>query len=204
MAHRQRGAAVVRRPDQLCRAQRPARGRGVAAVRPARFFRRPDAVTGCFPFDADCVFYWPDVDRLVPATAALEPIEIFPACVLLPRPLLDLPHPDSRVVNELGLDQQQRRSYFEVWLEVRDYGIPGDSVYYTRFSKLFGWPHLVQTDLQRFESDDDARLMLQVDAYCNGEDSHGWGPGGSLYYVLAKVDLRARRFERCELEGQFT
>lgn len=43
------------------------------------FFGDHDAVTGCFPFDSHCVFYWPNVERLAPAKADLEPIEVFPA-----------------------------------------------------------------------------------------------------------------------------
>jgi len=56
----------------------------------------------------------------------------------------------------------------------------------------------------RFDTSDDARLLLQVDSYCNGEDTQGWGPGGSLYYVLSEQDLRAHNYESCEFEGQFT
>jgi uncharacterized protein YwqG len=168
------------------------------------FFGDHDAVTGCFPFDSHCVFYWPDAERLIQAKAPIEPLEIFPACALAPRPLIDLPHPDSTAVGGFGLNKQQREAYFDVWLDVRQYGIPSDYAPYASFSKLLGWPALVQQDIGMFESRDDARLLLQVDAYCNGETSHGWGPGGSLFYVLTDADLRARVFGRCELEGQFT
>jgi uncharacterized protein YwqG len=168
------------------------------------FFGDHDAVMGCFPFDSHCVFHWPDVDRLVPAKSELDPIKVFPSCALVPRPLIDLPYPDSRAVGDLNLNEHQRRSYFDVWQEVRDHGIPGDCAYYASFSKLLGWPALVQSELQRFDTKDDARLLLQVDHYCNGEEVHDWGPGGSLYYVLPERDLRARIFEGCELEGQFT
>lgn len=163
-----------------------------------------DAVTGCFPFDDHGVFFWPDADILVPAKAAIDPIETFPCCALLPRPLLDLPHPFSHAVHKLGLNKQQQGLYFDTWLEVRQYGIPRECVAYAGYSKLLGWPHLVQSDLDRFETTSDARLLLQVDKYCNGEVLHGWGPGGSLYYVLPEQDLRAQVFEGCELEGQFT
>jgi hypothetical protein len=40
--------------------------------------------------------------------------------------------------------------------------------------------------------------------YCNGEELHGWAPGGSLYYRLSERDLRAGRYQNCEFEGQFT
>jgi len=168
------------------------------------FFGDHDAVTGCFPFDSHCVFYWPDTERLIQAKAPIEPLETFPTCALAPRPLIDLPHPDSTAVGGFGLNKQQREAYFDVWLDVRHYGIPSDYAPYASFSKLLGWPALVQHDIGMFESRDDARLLLQVDAYCNGETSHGWGPGGSLFYVLTDPDLRARVFARCELEGQFT
>jgi uncharacterized protein YwqG len=168
------------------------------------FFGDHDAVTGCFPFDHDCVFYWPDIARLVPAKAAIEPLETFPCCALTPRPLVDLPHPFSSAIEDLNLNERQQQSYFDAWLEIRGHGIPHDVVNFAGFSKLLGWPALVQHDLDQFESGDQARLLLQVDKYCNGEEYHSWGPGGSLYYVLSERDLRFRAYERCELEGQFT
>jgi uncharacterized protein YwqG len=168
------------------------------------FFGDHDAVMGCFPFAVGGVYLWPDVDRFVPAKSRIDPIEVFPSCALVPRPILDLPHPFSRAVGELGLNEQQQKSYFDVWLEIRDHGVPRDCVGYAGFSKLVGWPHLVQHDLEKFQSEEDARLLLQVDSYCNGEARHGWGPGGSLYYLLSERDLRARAYERCEFEGQFT
>ncbi len=168
------------------------------------FFGDHDAVQGCEPFGPAGVHLWPDVDRLVPAKAQIDPIEVFPSCALVPRPILDLPHPFSRAVSKLGLNEQQQKSYFDVWLEVRDHGIPPACVGYASFSKLLGWPDLVQSDLWRFQDEGDARLLLQVDEYCNGEELHGWGPGGSLYYLLADRDLRAGRYEACEFEGQFT
>jgi uncharacterized protein YwqG len=168
------------------------------------FFGDNDAATGCFPFGSDCVFYWPDVERLIEAKASIEPLEIFPTCALAPRPLIDLPHPDSTAVGGFGLNKQQRQSYFDVWLEANRHGIPSDVAPYASFSKLLGWPALVQNDVGMFERRDAARLLLQVDAYCNGEAAHGWGPGGSLFYVLSDADLQAHAFTRCELEGQFT
>jgi uncharacterized protein YwqG len=168
------------------------------------FFGDHDAVTGCFPFDHDCVFYWPDVARLVPAESAIEPLETFPGCALTPRPLVDLPHPLSSAIEDLRLTSTEWQSYFDAWLEIRGHGIPRDVVRFAGFSKLFGWPDLVQHDLDQFESDDRARLLLQVDKYCSGEEWHDWAPGGSLFYVISELNLRSRAFERCELEGQFT
>jgi hypothetical protein len=101
-----------------------------------------------------------------------------------PRPILDLPHPFSHAVSKLQLGKEEQEAYFDAWLEIREHGIPRECVHYAGFSKLLGWPHLLQNDLWRFESQDDARLLLQVDSYCNGETLHGWGTGGSLYYLL--------------------
>jgi uncharacterized protein YwqG len=168
------------------------------------FFGDHDAVTGCFPFDSHCVFYWRHVERLVPAKVHPDPITVFPVCALVPRPILDMPYPDSDAVGEFDLNKQQRRSYFDVWQEIRNYGIPRDCASYASFSKLLGWPALVQNELQMFDSRGAERLLLQVDHYWNGETAHYWGPGGSLFYVIPAADLRARVFAHCELEGQFT
>jgi uncharacterized protein YwqG len=168
------------------------------------FFGDHDALTGCFPFDNHCVFYWPDVHGLIQAKLPVESIETFPVCAIVPRPLLDLPHPDSVAVGGLGLNKHQREAYFDIWLDARHYGIPSDYASYASFSKLLGWPAFLQNEIEMFESHAAARLLLQVDAYCNGETAHYWAPGGSLFYVLPDADLRAHAFARCELEGQFT
>jgi uncharacterized protein YwqG len=168
------------------------------------FFADYEALVGAFPFGDHCAFYWPDVAKLVPPAVAIEPLEIFPTCAVVQRSIVDLPHPHSRVVRELGMNEQLRKAYFDVWMGVRDYGIPSDCVGHAGFSKMFGWPDLVQNDFLEFAPDRDDRLLLQVDRYCNGEEAHNWGPGGTLYYYLSASDLRAGHFERCELEGQFT
>ena len=107
-------------------------------------------------------------------------------------------------MSDLTLTEDQQKAYHEAWLDIRNHGIPKASIGYAGFSKLLGWPDLVQGDLGRFETDENARLLLQVDTYCNGEDAQDFGPGGSLYYVLPEEDLHAHRYENCEFEGQFT
>jgi hypothetical protein len=59
------------------------------------FFGDHDAVQGCDSLGMSAVYHWPDVDRLVAAQPPIEPILIFPACAMAPRPILDLPHPFS-------------------------------------------------------------------------------------------------------------
>ncbi len=168
------------------------------------FFGDHDAVQGCDFHGMSAMYHWPDVDRLVAAVPPIEPSMVFPACAVAPRPVLDVPHPFSHAVNKLRLGNEDRESYFDAGLEIREHGIPRDCVRHTGFSKLLGWPHLLQNDLWRFETQDDARLLLQVDSYCDGETVHVWGTGGSLYYVIAERDLRARVYSGCEFEGQFT
>jgi hypothetical protein len=127
------------------------------------FFGDHDAVTGCFPFRDHCVFHWQEIDQLVPAKARLDPVEVFPSCALVPWPILDLPHPDSVAVGQLNLTERQRRLYLDAWQEIRDHGIPQDCAHYASFSKLLGWPALVQSEVQMFESKAAARLLLQAD-----------------------------------------
>jgi hypothetical protein len=129
---------------------------------------------------------------------------VFPSCALVPRPILDLPDPNSRTIRDMKLSEGEKSLYYEVWEAVRYHGVPDGLAGYCGFSKLLGWPALVQNDLDCFEDRGVVRLLLQVDQYCNGEELHSWPPGGSLYYVLPEADLRAQVFEGCELEGQFT
>jgi Domain of unknown function (DUF1963) len=122
------------------------------------FFGDHDAVQGCDSLDMSAVYHWPGADRLVAAQPPIEPILIFPACAMAPRPILDLPHPFSHAVSKLQLGKEEREAYFDAWLEIREHGIPRECVRYAGFSKLLGWPHLLQNDLWRFESQDDARV----------------------------------------------
>jgi hypothetical protein len=125
------------------------------------------------------------------------------ACALAFRPLTDLPDPYSRAVAELLSDDEQLSQYRALHNAVRHHGIPEDVRGYCGLSKLLGWPHLVQQyDLDT--TGDGLRLLLQLDDYSNGDDSEGWGPGGSLYFLIRDEDLRERRFDRCEFEIQFT
>jgi uncharacterized protein YwqG len=169
------------------------------------FFGDFDAVMASLS-ETIAVYHWTEMDGLVPATAPIEPSMVFPSCVLAMRPLLDLPHPFSRIVRELNLNKGQASRYFDEWEAVRHHGIPDGAEPHCSFSKLLGWPALLQNDLGHFayEWEKDPRLLLQVDGYSNGEEWHEWGLSGSLYFVLPERDLRERRYDRCELEFQIT
>jgi uncharacterized protein YwqG len=169
------------------------------------FFGDHDAVMACRFEARDIeVHHWPDIERLTPAVPPIEPALVFPVCALALRPLIDLPDPFSRAAQDLLPDARRVSQYAAVRDAVRRHGIPDGLDYYCSFSKLLGWPALVQQyDLDVLDADD-ARLLLQVDDYSNGEELHGWGPGGSLYFALRDRDLRAGRFDRCEFDIQFT
>jgi hypothetical protein len=53
------------------------------------FFGDHDAVTGCFPFAEGGVYHWPDIDRLAPTQAPIEPVEVFLSCALVPQAIID-------------------------------------------------------------------------------------------------------------------
>ena len=173
------------------------------------FFGDHDAVMACdFAARDIAVTHWPDIDRLAPASPPIEVTRAFPLCELVFRALIDLPDPSSRVVGNILTDREQRSRYQALRNVVRGHGIAEDLYSYCGFSKLFGWPSLVQQcDLEETGDSSDAngfRLLLQLDKYSNGTDSEGWGPGGSLYFLIRDQDLRKRQFDRCAFEIQFT
>ena len=169
------------------------------------FFGDYDAVMASLS-ELIAVYHWTDMASLVPAVAPVEPSMVFPSCALAMRPLLDLPHPLSRAVRELNLNKEQTSRYFDEWIAVRLHGIPDDVERHCSFSKLLGWPALLQNDLGffAFEFEQDPRLLLQVDHYSNGEERHDWGLAGSLYFMLPERDLRAHHYGRCKFEIQVT
>jgi uncharacterized protein YwqG len=167
------------------------------------FFGDHDDVMGCDSWGSVGVFYWQDRDALEPVAPPLEPIVDILPCALSFRPLIDLPHPWSRAVTSFLTDKDVREIYASVWRAVREHGIPDDLVWHCSFSKLLGWPVLVQyEDVE--EIGDGRHLLLQLDDYSNGSDLMFWGPGGSLYFLMRDADLRARRFDECELAIQVT
>ncbi len=178
----------------------PLPGSGVLA-----FFGDYDAVSGCRYGGRDfAAYYWTDIESLVPATSPIEPSNIFPSCAVTMRPFVDLPHPFSRVVQDLKLNKEQLSLYFDEWLAVCSHGMPDGVAEYSTLSKLLGWPALLQGDLERFEYDDGWRLLLEIDQYCNGEELHSWGSGGSLYFLLPERNLLSKTLAGCEFDAQFT
>ena len=171
------------------------------------FFGDHDAVMGC-DYGDSAVFHWPETGNLVAGTAPIEPATSALPALLRFRPVINLPDQWSRVVAELFPDEEERKRYADVCRAVHQHRIPQEATFYCSFGKLLGWPALVQwhdLDCPCDMSDPNSyRLLLQLDDYANGDDIMGWGPGGSLYFLMHDADLRAGRFEDCEFEFQVT
>jgi uncharacterized protein YwqG len=171
------------------------------------FFGDHDWVNGCMPrFSPDAVvFHWPDVALLRLAETPIEDFTVFPVCALSFFESFDLPHPRSNAVVALGLDGEQERRYqdFHEVASAAAYGVRRNR-FQIDISKLFGWPDLIQNELDGRAGHDDCRLLLQMGSYENGTQSHGWGPGGNLYFAIRDEDLRAQRFDRCAVDMQCT
>ena len=173
------------------------------------FFGDHDAVTGCMMTALGvAVFYWREIDRLAPAAPPIELIRVSPLCALALRPLIDLPDPYSDVVQAILKDAGQVARYARARDAVRDHGIPEDLAWHCAFSKLFGWPSLVQHyDLDLFAAAGARkhfRLLLQLEPYSVGNEYEDYGAGGSLYFMIRERDLREGRFDRCGFDRQFT
>jgi Domain of unknown function (DUF1963) len=174
------------------------------------FFAEYDGVMACrIEARTIAIHRWPDVDALVPAAPPIPPILVPPSAPVEMRPIIDLPHPYSEAMKKLKLSDDTLSRYARVWNEIRNYGIPKGIEKYCSFSRLLGWPALIQGhDLDQFEFNASrkkkTRLLLQVDDYVNGEEWHAWGPGGSLYFALPEKDLLAQNYAACEFDIQFT
>jgi hypothetical protein len=174
------------------------------------FFAEYDGVMACrFEARTIAIHHWPDIESLVPAESPIPPMLVPPSCPVVMRPVIDLPHPHSQAIAKMKLGDEQIARYATVWSAARNHGIPAGVEWYCGFSKLLGWPALIQhRDLDQVEfnhePEKEVRLLLQIDGYINGAESHGWGPGGSLYFALSEDDLLAHDYAACELDIQFT
>lgn len=169
------------------------------------FFGEEDVVIGAAEGGDDGnVFYWPEAAALHAVERPVCDLTIFPECPLVFRPLIDLPDPKSELMRSILGAGEEMAVYAEFHRAMRIYGIPAEIDFYCGFSKLFGWPHLVQSFSAPDSRNISRRLLLQIDQYSNGEQMEGWGPGGSLYFTMRSDDLDALRFDACQLDGQFT
>lgn len=173
------------------------------------FFGDHDWVNGCFPgWDPQAaVYYWPETETLVPATVPIEDFTIFPDCALRFFETLDLPHPLSTPVARLNLNDHDAGRYREIFrgLSATSHDV-AENRFQMRISKMFGWPDLIQGELEIAEDEDhdEWQLLLQLGSYENGVDVQSWGPGGVLYFTIPTADLAAGRFDRVDSEMQCT
>lgn len=166
------------------------------------FFGEEDVVIGSMEGGDDGgVFYWPEVAALQAVEPPVDGLTIFPECALVLRSLVDLPDPKSELIRSILGAGGDMAVYEGLHRAMRSHGIPAEADLFCGFSKLFGWPHLVQAFSAPDSEDASRLLLLQIDQYSNGERMEGWGPGGSLYYTLIEEDLREGRFEHAQLDG---
>ncbi|MGH7032271.1 MAG: DUF1963 domain-containing protein [Stellaceae bacterium] len=153
-------------------------------------------MTGCDGSGADGAnYYWGSEDALSIAAAPVEDFKILPSCGLGFAPAIELPDPLSREIEKLGLDEALKSRYWDFRHAVNYHGIPVEEFHEIDRSKLFGWPDLVQRELDSFRGKDieDPRLFLQIGNYDNGNASWSWGPGGLVYFVIGEAALKAAR-----------
>ncbi len=172
------------------------------------FFGDHDWANGCCPdFDPwAVVHYWPETLALHLAEPPVEDFKILPSCALKFFETVDLPHPLSDAIVALDLDKENRDRYSDIREAVAEQAFGAKRHSGIDTSKMFGWPDLVQCDLEQTEAriEDGWHLLLQLGNYENGSEAHGWGPGGNLYFMIRDADLAAGRYDRCEVEMQCT
>lgn len=173
------------------------------------FFADHDAVNGCTSAyeGAFAVYYWTDLDRLVPAKPSVELQETIPLCALAFRPMIDLPDPTSRPIAGFNWGRDDGLAYHDLREAIRNHGIPEQSWDSISYAKLFGWPDWVQYESEQMAELDKQHglnLLLQLDNFTDGAKWAEWGDGGSLYFLIRDADLAAWRFDHCEFEMQGT
>jgi uncharacterized protein YwqG len=173
------------------------------------FFADHDAFNGCTSDykNAFAVYHWTDLDQLALAMPPVELQQTFPLCALAFRPMIEVPDPTTRFIQELDWSDEDEWAYSDLREAIRDHGIPEWSRGLTPLSKLFGWPDWVQYESQEMAELDKLHglhLLLQLDAFTDGATWAEWGGGGSLYFLIRDADLAAGRFDRCVFEMQGT
>lgn len=168
------------------------------------FFGDFDEIHGCGPngYESPSAYYWPNPDALVLAEMPVEDFEPHPECALRFYETLDLPYFQSDAVEGMTFNEAQKDTYFEIWSQAQDqYGDPARR-YGMDTSKLFGWPDLVQRELEITYNG--WPLLLQLGAYENGSETQDWGPGGLIYFTISPAHLASRQLEFAQLEMQCT
>jgi uncharacterized protein YwqG len=167
------------------------------------FFGDHDDVNGCGDFNGGAVYYFQDPQILALAPLPLDDFEPLITCDMDFYETLELPHPFSDVVQALDFDGDEKDAYHDLYEVFAQFGFDGKQPLTDMdISKLFGWPDLVQGELE--VNDSAMRVLLQLGEYHDGTELCGWGPGGLLYFMIRPRDLTAWSFGKAELTVQCT
>jgi uncharacterized protein YwqG len=178
------------------------------------FFGDHDDVNGCGSVGGGAVFYFANTKGFTLAALPLGDFEPQIQCGMGFYESYELPHAESDVIVPLGFSGDERSTYIDLRFEVSTFALPGDRSGLSEFSKLvtsgngisklFGWPDLIQSELDTIRYYNDVRLLLQIGNYHDGSKWHDWGPGGIVYFTIRQEDLAAKHFDRAELDMQCT
>jgi uncharacterized protein YwqG len=172
------------------------------------FFGDSDIVTGCVgSLGHGGLYFFSSVESLEHAGAPVEGFEVLPSCGVGFAEAIDLPDPFSTAIQNLSLEKPLRDRYFDIRAAVSAHGIKAERYRALDHSKLFGWPDLIQDELDTFSSNSavgDERLLLQLGSYDNGAESWGWGPGGLVYFAISDAALKQGELMQCCYEMQCT
>jgi len=170
------------------------------------FFGDGDLVTGCMGSWETGNLYFFSGDHLKRAAEPIEDFKTLPTCGLAFSEAIDLPDPFSRAIEHLALDKPLWDRYFDLREKVSKHGVEVERYGTLDHSKLFGWPDLIQRDLEAFADEDDAkeRLLLQIGNYDNGIERWSWGPGGLVYFALSETAFNQGDCDACRCEMQCT
>jgi uncharacterized protein YwqG len=168
------------------------------------FFGDHDDVNGCGGYNGGAVYYFQDPQILALAPPPLDDFEPLITCDMDFYETLELPHPFSEAVQALDFDDDEKDAYHDLYAAFAHFGfdenLPLNDM---DISKLFGWPDLVQHEIEDAYSER-TRLLLQLGEYHDGTELCGWGPGGLLYFMMRPRDLTSWSFGQAELTVQCT
>lgn len=156
------------------------------------FFAGGDLVNGSEPSSNSGAHYYFWAEHAFHlAELPAEGFEVLPACGLAFNEAIDLPDPFSAAIENLALDKPLRDRYWDVRELVSKYGVEVARYDTIDRSKLFGWPDLVQDDLEAFSDERavDESLLLQLGNYHDDKRRWSWGSGGLVYFTISEAAL---------------
>jgi len=166
------------------------------------FFGGDEEINGCGASHGGLVYYFRDLSAMTLAAKPKENFKQLITCDLSFYRNMEIPDPESLAVRALGLTKDERDNYYDTIDVIARLGFP-DDLHRDWISKLFGWPDLVQDDLDAmYVKSKPSDLFLQIGWYHDGTNIESWGPGGALYFTMERQDFTAGRFSEAELQMQ--